>query len=167
MRNLLDEYAKAVGGWVQNVSTNALGRSVIALDEMRQGTYDTKRFTADVYNYWRDLADFRAPATLGWIPTAHLDISGWGGSRRSNFVQTPFNVPLQLSPVVNPETSTVLQGLSLDGNNGDNSHQVAWVAAMAGPAPGGPDKNGLFQGGIFRTDTGELIATVHVLTHLP
>lgn len=170
MRNVIDAYAKAVGSWAQNVSFNALTRTVNALDLMRQGQYDTQHLTKDTYEYLRDLADFRAQASLGLIPTASLNISTWNGSSASNFVQIPAAslALLYLTPVVNAETTTRLLGLELDGNQGENAARVLWVSANAGAAlTAAADKNGLFQGAIYRSDNGELIATVSVITRLP
>src|SRR5262245_9336688 len=172
MKNLLDEYARAVGSWVANISTNGLARTVTAIDDMRQGQYGTERFTTDVYEYWRDIVDFRAQAALGILPIASLDISSWAGNAVSNFVQVPAGSfalgVLQLTPVANPQTTTALTGLSLAANGGENSVRVQFVSASAGAQPTGADKNGLFQGGIFRTDAGgELIALVYARTHLP
>ena len=169
MRNLIDAYARAVGAWASNVSGNALTRTTNALGKMSQGQYGTPEFTKDIYEYWRDLVDFRAQAALGIIPTAFLDIPAWVGFQVSNFVQAPAGQALVLTPVVNPETNTVLKGLELDPDNDDNSTRVKWVSANAGPAPGpgSRDKQGLFQGAICRSDNGELIATIHVRTRLP
>lgn len=169
MRNLLDAYAKAASSWALTVSDRALLRSVKALDDMRAGTYSPTRFTQDIYAYWRDVADFRPAATVGFLPTASLDIGGWAGARASNFVQVPA-IPLAdlgLTPVVNAQTKTALAGLELDSNGGDNSVRVHWVKANAGAEPTGLDRNGLFQGGIFRKDNGELVASVYVRTRLP
>ena len=173
MKNLLDEYARAVGTWVNKLSTNGLARSVTALDDMRQGKYGAERFTKDVYEYWRDVADFRAQAALGILPIATLDISSFAGNSASNFVQVPAGSfaagELKLTPIVNPQTATDLPGLELDGNDGENAVRVLYVGANVSTPPGNPkDKSALFQGGIFRADnTGELIALVYARTHVP
>ena len=167
MKNLIDAYARAVGTWVQMVSGNALNRSVNALDLMKNKQYGSEEFMNDVYEYLRDVADFGAYRELGLTPMASLDIGAWAGARSSNFVHVPVSAPLSLTPVVNPQTNTVLQGLALNANNGENAVRVQWTSATAGTAPTGADKNALFQGAIFRTDNGTLIATVAVLTHLP
>lgn len=170
MRNMIDAYAKAVTTWAATLSTNAVDRTVSALDMMRQGNYSTEELMQDLYEYWRDLADFRAQATLGWIPSASLTLSAWAGTEVSNFVQIPV-VPLAdlaLTPVVNAATNTQLVGLELDTNNGENFARVRWVAANAGGAPGGPaDRRGLFQGAIYRVSNNELIAPVYARTQLP
>ena len=90
MKNLFDDYAKAVSTWAAHTSTNAIARSVTALDKMRKGEYTTELFTQQVYEYWRDLLDFRAQAAVGAIPSASLVISSWtAGGEPSNFVQVP------------------------------------------------------------------------------
>jgi len=176
MRNMLEAYAKAVGSWAQLVSNNALDRTVGALQLMKDRNYKTEDLMHDMYEYWRDLASFRAQATLGMIPAASLDISAWAGSAASNFVQIPLGAPanplahLGLTRVVNPETNTVLAGLELDANNGENAVRVRWVSANAGGEPDAAgDRNGLFQGGISwaHPDGHEVIAMVYVRTHLP
>lgn len=169
MRNMVDAYAMAVASWAQNLSVNGLSRTLRALDAMREGTYGRRELARDFYAYVRDLADFRAHAALGMMPVASLDISSWDGNAPSNFVQIPGGsfASLALTPVANAVTNTVLTGLKLKANGGENSVRVEFVAATAGPKPSGQDTHGLFQGGIYHAGTHELIALVVVRTHLP
>ena len=172
MRNMLDAYSKAHFSWAVTVSENALARTVSALDAMRTGTYSTAELTQDVYEYWRDLADYNAPLTLGAIPSASLEISSWdvGSSEQSNFVHAPLPVgSLALTPVVNPETGLRLGGLTLNYNRGENAVRVEWNVAAAGAFPMDPrDRVGLFQGGIFQiASPNTLVATVYARLYAP
>ena len=82
-------------------------------------------------------------------------------------MHVPLAVDLHLTPVVNPQTQTVLLGLEVERGLGDNSAHIKWLAANAGDVPTDPlDRNGLFQGAMY-DDTGELIATVYVRLALP
>lgn len=174
MKNLLDEYAKAVGTWMTNISTNGLSRTVSAIDLMRERQYTTEEFTRDVYEFWRDVVDFRAQAALGILPIASLNISSWAANSASNFVQVPAGSfqanRLVLTPVVNPQTTTVLPGLELAANGGENAVRVQFIFKNAGDPPSNDkDKNGLFHGGLVRLgeDGGaELIALVYARTQL-
>lgn len=179
MRNLFDAYASAVQAWTASVATAAITRSANALKLMQEGGYTTQLMMKDVFEYWEDLWDFRAPAAVGVFPSASLTITSWsmGASSSSNFVQAPTGslTTFALTPVVNPATGTVLEGLSLERAGGTNSLRVLWAVANGNPPePTNPaDRNGgLFQGAIYwRTPEevvpDELIAPVYVQVVLP
>jgi hypothetical protein len=170
MQNLLDAIAKSAGTYLQTVTANSLSRSVSAIGKLQSGTYGTTDLGKDIAAYLRDLADFRVPQAVGFIPTASLRITGLIGPADSQFIQVPAGsfAHLHLTPMVNAVTQFVLPGFKVRQMGGENSVFVEFdPAPVTGTTLDPRDKKGLFQGAIFNDDADRIIAFVLARTQLP
>jgi hypothetical protein len=91
VKNLYALNAEAIQAWAADVTTNAVNRTTLAMEEISNGNYGTEHLLRDIYRYVEDLMDYPYGAVSGALPIAYITIDNahWQGDVDSNTIPLP------------------------------------------------------------------------------